>query len=117
WRSPWWRSIQYIECCFDYTAVITADELVGSFGQRDWTLSVVSEGQARDAKNRCFFLNASGVGKHNAGLCFQGNKIKVTNSWNDVQLVRHSPCDQLLCRSWMGRQDERAYPRNLFEGG
>jgi hypothetical protein len=77
-----------------------------TLGDSDWTLGVLTQGQARNAKGRGFFLDAPGVGQGQSSLAEQAEKIEISQWLNEAELrvVFDAALAELLLSARMHRK-------------
>src|SRR5438876_1057886 len=81
----------------DDLAWIRADQEVGTLGDGDGALGIFTQGEAGDAESRGFFLDAAGIGEHEAGFAQETEKIEVPNGRNEPKL--RMMLDTALCQT------------------
>src|SRR5260221_6960324 len=85
-----WRNVQHPNGLRTKTLRIPSDELVRALSNRDRTLRVIANSQARHTKIRGFLLNASGIGDDDGGLLLESQKFHVPEWFGQSQRVGHS---------------------------
>src|SRR6266849_2095155 len=65
---------------------VCSHEYICALGDSDRTLSVLTQGQARNAEGRGFFLDAPGVGQSQSSLAEQAQKIEISQWLNEAEL-------------------------------
>src|SRR5690348_14648059 len=67
-------------------AGIRTNQKVGTLGDGDGALGIFAQGKAGDAESRGLFLDATGIGEHEAGFAQETEKIEVPDGRNEAQL-------------------------------
>lgn len=77
-------------------------------GDGDGTLRVEAEGEAGDAEDGGFFLNAAGVCEEEAGIVHEAEEIEIAlRRAKDESVVADAFGFQALARAGMHREDDR----------
>ena len=66
---------------------VLADELVGALGDGDGALGIFAHGEAGDAEGGGFFLDAAGIGEHQAGAAHETEKIEIAERGHETDAI------------------------------
>src|SRR6266849_2390114 len=87
WRSSATLAIsaENLLCCRHDFGGVCSYEYICALGDSDRALGVLTQGQARDAEGRGFFLDAPGVGQSQGSLAEQAEKIEIAQWLNEAE--------------------------------